>query len=88
MCIPQDVVDLIIDQLSLRADDQWEWHLKATSLVSTAWVNRSQYHFFSTLEFYRKRELLELCSRIKPDPCGVLRHVRALTLGDKQFIGH
>jgi len=87
MHIPQDVVDLIVDQLSLRADDQWEWHLKAASLVSTAWVNRSQYHLFSTLGFHCKRELLELCSRIKPDPCGVLRHVRVLTLGDKGISG-
>ena len=83
MHIPQDIVDLIVDQLSLRADNQWEWDPKAASLVSTAWVNRSQYHLFSTLEFYGKRELLELCSRIKPDPCGILRHVRVLTLGDK-----
>jgi len=83
MHVPQDVVGLIIDQLSLRADNQWEWHLKAASLVSTAWVNRSQYHLFSTLKFYGRRKLLELCSRIKPDPCGVLRHVRILTLGDE-----
>ena len=86
MHIPQDVVDLIIDQLSPPTDDrEWKCHLLAASLVSTAWVNRCQHHLFSTLEFYRRREIERWCSKIKPDPCGISRHVRVLTIGSREM---
>jgi len=82
MHIPQDVVDLIVDQLSLPADRDWSWYLKDASLVSTAWVNRSQHHLFSTVKFSGRRGVKWWCSKIKPGPYGVSRHVRTLTLGD------
>ena len=81
MHIPQDVVDLIVDQLSLSAGWKTRGYLRAASLVSTAWVDRSQHHLFSTLTFYDTVKIERWCSRIKPDPYGVSRHVRALTLG-------
>ena len=81
MYIPRDVVDLIIDQLSLSADDTKDRDLHAASLVATAWVDRCQHHLFSTVEFDDTRKIRRWCSRIKPDPCGVSRHVCILVVG-------
>ena len=82
MYIPQDVVDLIIDQLVLTEKCPWElrWSLKATSLVSTAWVNPSQRHIFFAINFYNNPSVQRWCSRIKPDPYGLSRYVRVLRL--------
>jgi hypothetical protein len=84
MYIPQDVVDLIIDQLALTMVEVYARErrrcLKATSLVSTVWVNPSQRHLFSTIEFDNDASVRGWCSRIKPDPYGISRHVRFLRL--------
>jgi len=85
MHIPQDVVDLIIDQIPLLADYEWRLHLQRASLVSTAWVNRSQHHLFSTLELNRSWKIKEWCSKIEPDPSGVSRHVRVLVIGSPYY---
>ena len=61
--------------------DRGPSQLQAASLLSTAWVNRSQYHLFSTVEFAGSRMIKKWYSRIKPDPYGVSRHVRVLTVG-------
>ena len=77
MHIPQDVWDLIIDQLA-EMEDHGRF-LRAASLVSTAWVNRSQHHLFSTVSFKpRVGSVQEWCSGVRPDPGGVSRHVRTL----------
>ena len=82
MYIAQDVVDLIVDQLFLLTYDlEGKRYLRAASLVSTIWVNRSQHHLFSTVELRDSRDIQKWCSRIKSDPCGVSRHVRVLLLG-------
>jgi len=83
MHIPHDVVDLIIDQLFLSTDCEagHPGHLQAASLVSTAWVNRSQHHLFSTLEFDSGQKVKRWCSIFKPDHYGVSRHVRVLIIG-------
>ena len=73
MHMPQAIVDLVVDQLSLSTYYEAKFHLEAASLVSAAWVNRSQHHLFSTVEFYGGRKLKKWCSRIEPDPYGVLR---------------
>jgi len=89
MYIPQDVVDLIIDQLALPTtvyrESALSWlkrrsYLKATSLVSTSWVNPSQRHFFSIVSLHSAASMQEWCSNIRPDPHGVSRHVRVLRL--------
>ena len=83
MYIPQDVVDLIVDQLPLSADYKWRRHLQAISLVSTTWVNRSQHHLFSTVKFHHSVDIERWSSKIKPGPYGVSRHVRVLALGGR-----
>ena len=84
MYIPQDVVDLIIDQLALIlavvGPSEHRRCLQATSLVSTPWVNASQRHLFSAIKFDNSPSVRGWHSRIKPDPYGVSRHVRVLRL--------
>jgi len=85
MYFPQDIVYVIIDQLvSVAVNDYHDYHLtwlQATSLVSTAWVNPSQRHLFSTINFYFSASVRKWCSRIRPGPYGISRYVRVLRLG-------
>src|SRR6266478_1512304 len=83
MYIAQDVVDLIVDQLSqsVPQSQERERHLRAASLVSTVWVNRSQHHLSSTIDFRDSSDILKWCSNIEPDPYGVSSHVRVLLIG-------
>jgi len=83
MRVTHDIVDLIIDQLSLLEDYETRdpGHHQAASLASTAWVNRSQHHIVSTLELGDSKKIKSWCSRIKPDPYGVSRHVRVPIVG-------
>ena len=60
-------------------------HLRDASLVSTAWVNRSQYHLFSTLELDKGWKVKRWCSTIKPDPSRVSRHVCVLIVGGPSY---
>ena len=80
MLIPQDIWDLIIDRLAeVRYPPERCEFLRAASLVSTTWVNRSQHHIFSTVSFNpRGRSVQKWCSGVGPDPGGVSRHVRTL----------
>ena len=82
MHLIRDVVDHIIDQLYDPEDYHTRGYLRATSLVSTIWVDRSQHHLFSTVSFRDSRAVKRWCCRIEPDPDGVSRHVRALTVGE------
>lgn len=94
MYIPQDIVSLTIDQLvwetvgatqvasryGMVCPSMLARELRATSLVSTQWVDRSQHYLFSIVTLYREEHVREWCSRITPDPHGVSRHVRVLYL--------
>ena len=48
--------------------------------VSTAWANPSQCHLFFTLCLYSSSDVRKWCSRIRPGPHGISRHVRVLQL--------
>lgn len=94
MYIPHDIVNLIIDKLVLEATNTapatsrygmvcpklLARDLRATSLVSTHWVNHSQHYLFSTIALHLDAHVREWCSRIEPNPRGVSRHVRVLKL--------
>ena len=80
MHIPQDVVELVIDQLVLMNAACWDRCLRATSLVSTAWVNPSQRRLFTALDFNSGVEVQRWCSRTRPGPYGISRHVLTLRL--------
>lgn len=82
MDIPQDISEVIIDQLASESSDtEFTEGLRHASLVSTAWVNRCQSHLFSTVTFSRGRSLETWRSRTRRGPDGVSKHVRTLTLG-------
>jgi len=83
--VPQDIVDLIIDQLCSTTLYCGSF-LRATSLVSTAWVNPSQRHLFSTLRLYSSSSVRKWCSRIRPGPHGISRHVRVLQLSSRLVV--
>jgi len=83
MHLVQDAVDLTVDQLYDPQDYHTRCYLRATSLVPTIWADRSQHHLLSTVRFCTNRRNVERwCCRIEPDPDGVLRHVRTLTIGE------
>ena len=84
MYIAQEVIDLIIDQLSQSTYWERERHLRAAGLVSTVWVNRSQHHLFSIVDFRDSRDIQRWCSRINPDPHGVSSHMRVLAIGSAE----
>ena len=80
--VPQDIVDLIIHQLC-SATLYCGSSLRATSLVSIAWVNPSQRHLFFILCLYSSSDVRKWCSRIRPGPHGISRHVRVLKLSSR-----
>jgi len=83
MYIPQDIANLIVDQIiSISKLHYYEYRecLQATSLVSTVWVNPSQRRLFSVVEFRSKAYLQKWYYGIKPGPHGISRHVRVLRL--------
>ena len=82
MYIPGGVVGLIVDQLASAEDwpHRCRQYLQAVSLVSTVWVDRCQHHLLSTISFSSRTSPEEWCSRIRPGPDGVSRHVRTLSL--------
>ena len=83
--VPQDIVDLIVDQLHSTALYCGN-SLRATSLVSTAWVNPSQRRLFATLHLYSSSAVQRWCSRIRPGPHGISRHVRVLRLSSQLVV--
>ena len=80
---PQELIDKIID---------WVWDVdnspshattKGTSLISRAWVNRSQHCLFHNVELkfdpaYNK--FGRWCDAVTPGPNGASRHVRSLII--------
>ena len=71
-------MDRIIDEL---VHLEYYRPMAQYSLISRAWVTRTQQHSFRFLVFYINPEDLEEWQRkIEPDPAGVSRHVRVLTL--------
>jgi len=86
MHIPRDVVDLIIDELaSVASDTQRTEYLRNASLISTAGVDRSQHYLFSTITLPHEKSVKNWCSKTRPGPGGVSRHVRTIFLNKGDF---
>lgn len=78
---PQELVDEIIDQLlslCLGSTDP----IAAYSLVSRAWVTRTQKHAFESIHLIDTNGLEKWCRNIDPDPAGISRHTRFLVFYD------
>lgn len=72
--LPQEVVDLIIDQLEANPAA-----LKSCSLVSRQWVARTQKHLFARVVI-RSDNLRRWCQSIAPGPIGVSPYTTHLVL--------
>ena len=80
MNIPQELIDKIIDGV-WNADSPTHTTTKAASLISRAWVERSQHHLFHDIKFSFFGPYFERwCDAVSPDPNGVSRHVQSLTI--------
>jgi len=81
MNIPQELTDKIIDRIWDADDSPSHTATKVASLVSRAWVERSQHHLFHDIQFTAFGPLLtRWCDTVSPGPNGVSRHVRSLTI--------
>jgi len=84
---------MIIDELranpeSLKIpDDLPNRHIASFSLVSKAWVTRTQKHAFESIIFDGPAELERWRESFEPDPSGVSRHARYLVLSDISTLG-
>jgi len=73
---PQELVDKVIDELADTDGDG----IAPYSLVSRAWVTRTQQHHFEWIDLDDLDELEKWRTRIAPNPAGVSRHTRQLVL--------
>ena len=81
MNIPQELIDKIIDKIWDADDFPSHATTKAASLVSRAWVDRSQHYLFHNIRFSTFRHpFRRWCDAVSPGPNGVSRHVRSLTI--------
>lgn len=78
---PQELVDKIIDELADLPNGPIH-PIAVYSLVSRAWVARTQKHHFRWTYFHGWGELEKWCRSIAPDPDWVSRHVCDLVLND------
>ena len=91
MNIPQELIDKIIDGVWDADDSPSHTTTKVASLISTAWVERSQHYLFHDIQFsVYDNYFTRWCDAISPGPDGVSRHVRSLTIqataGDGQWV--
>ena len=92
MNIPQEIVDEIIDEVWNADDSPSHKTTQAASLVSRSWVNRSQHNLFHDIQFSIYGPNFERwCDAVSPDPNGISRHVRSLTIwargSDGRWVG-
>ena len=81
MNIPQELIDKIIDGIWDSDDSPSHSVTKAASLISRAWVERSQHNLFRDIQFsFYDDHFVRWCDAISPGPDGVSRHVRSLTI--------
>lgn len=77
--LPQEIYDIIIDEVAEEPEPVLRvTTLRACSLISRAWVNRSQGHLFSKIEFNREGALRKWRAKIGAD--GPSYHVTHLHL--------
>ena len=81
MNLPQELTDKIIDEVWDADDHVSHTTTKTASLISRAWVDRSQSHLFHTIRFYTTDHQFECWyNAVTPGPNGVSRHVQSLTI--------
>ncbi|KAF9642587.1 hypothetical protein BDM02DRAFT_2029105 [Thelephora ganbajun] len=80
--LPQEILDLIINYLRDEPNT-----LKTCCIVSKAWVQRTQKHFFAQINFLPLSSSLSLWREVFPDPTNSpARHVRTLSIRHPELI--
>ena len=88
MSFPQELIDKIIDGVWDADDSPSHTTTKAASLISKSWVNRSQRHLFRDVEFsVIGSHFVRWCDVMSPDPNGISRHIRSLTIRSRSRDG-
>ena len=71
---PQELADKVIDKLAGIDINRAALY----SLVSRAWITRTQQHHFEWIHFDGRDKLEKWCRKIAPDPASVSRHTHQL----------
>jgi hypothetical protein len=77
---PQEVIDDLIDWVSVSSVGQRDPHLRSCSLVARSWVRRSRQHLFHSIELASTADIGNWIGSIRPGVGGVSGYVRKLWL--------
>jgi len=77
---PQEVIDDLIDWVSVISAEQRDPHLRSCSLVARSWVHRGQRHLFHSIELASTTDISNWIRNIRPGAGGVSGYVRKLWL--------
>jgi len=77
---PQEIIDYLIDLISISSVGQKDPHLRSCSLVSRSWVHRSRRHLFHSIELASTPDISNWIKKIPPGAGGLSGYVRKLWL--------
>ena len=77
---PQEVVDDLIDWVSVSSAGQRDPHLRSCSLVARSWVRRGRRHLFHSIELASTTDISSWIRNVRPGVDGVSGYVRKLWL--------
>lgn len=77
---PQEVIDDLIDWVSVSPTGQADPNLRSCSLVSRNWVQRSRQHLFYSIDLASTTDINNWIRNVRPGVGGVSGHVRRLWL--------
>ena len=77
---PQEVIDDLIDWVSVSSAGQRDPHLRSCSLVARNWVQRGRRHLFHSIELASATDISNWIRNVRPGVDGVSGHVRKLWL--------
>lgn len=75
---PQEVIDDLIDWVSVSSVGQRDPHLRSCSLVAWSWARRSRQHLFHTIELGSTTDISNWIRNTRPGVGGVSGYVRKL----------
>ncbi|KAF9648878.1 hypothetical protein BDM02DRAFT_2041445 [Thelephora ganbajun] len=76
--LPQDVIDVLVDWVSVSSVGQRDPHLRSCSLVARSWVQRSRQHLFYSVELASTSDISNWIENVRPGVGGVSGYVRKL----------
>lgn len=76
--LPQEVIDDLIDWVSVGSVGRRDSDLRACSLVAWSWVERSRQHLFHSVKLASTSDISRWVENIRPGVCGVSGYVKKL----------